>query len=379
MLRLSIKPHWFLQTANASQALSRLIELLRAIEEEHSIAGAASRLGVSYRYAWGLIRRASHEFGAPVLDMTRGRRATLSKLGEKLVAADRRIKARIAPLLDSLASELEAEIERSRSGAAPVLTIHASHGYAIELLRDFLGRRNLPVDLKYRGSMEALASLAGGSCDLAGFHVPLGELQHAVLGYYVKWLDPQRQILINLATRRQGIMVAPRNPKSIQSLADLAQPGVRFVNRQFGSGTRILLDLLLRGEGLDSARIAGYDTGEFTHSAVASCIASGLADAGFGVEQGARSFGLDFVPIVSERYFLVCGEEFLTSLPVRRIREVLASKQFRAEAGKFAGIDVTQAGTTLAIGEAFPDLPPLPGAEREAADAGALLPRPLTR
>src|SRR5262249_56839482 len=96
--------------------------------------------------------------------------------------------------------------------------IHASHGYAIELMREFLLRRNQPIELKYRGSMEAIASLAGASCDLAGFHAPLGDLQAAVLAFYAKWLDPRRHVLINLATRRQGIMVAARNPLAIQSL-----------------------------------------------------------------------------------------------------------------------------------------------------------------
>jgi molybdate transport repressor ModE-like protein len=356
VLKLSVKPRWLLIKGNSDLPLSRVFELLRAVEEERSIGGAASRLGVSYRYAWGLIRRANHEFGAPLLNMSRGRRTTLSILGKKVVAADRRIEARIAPLLDNLASELEAEIERSRSGATSVFKIHASHGYAIELLREFLVRRNIPVELRYCGSMEALASLAGEICDIAGFHAPLGELQASVLKFYIKWLDPTRQVLINLATRRQGIMVAPGNPKTILSLADLAKPGVCFVNRQLGSGTRILLDLLLKSEQLDSRNITGYDTGEFTHSAIGACVSSGLADAGFGVEPGARQFGLDFIPIVSERYFLICSEESLHVPTVRRIRDILSSKQFRAEAGNLPGIDVSHAGTTLSIDEAFPEI-----------------------
>ena len=353
MLKLSIKPHWLLNKDGESHSLPRLFELLRAIESERSINAAATRLGVSYRHAWGLIRHANREFGAPVLEMSRGRRATLSPLGAKLVAADRRVHARIAPLLDSLASELEAEIERSRNATVPVLGIHASHGYAIELLRDFLVRSNVPLDLRYRGSMEALASLSGGSCDLAGFHAPVGELQDAVLAFYAKWLDPQRHALINLSTRRQGIMLAPGNPLRLQSLRDLARPGVRFVNRQFGSGTRILLDLLLKREGLDSRSIAGYDTGEFTHSAVAACISSGLADASFGVETGARQFGLDFIPVLSERYFLLCDKERLAAPAVKRIREILGGKPFRAEAGELPGVDVTHAGTILSVEEAF--------------------------
>ena len=357
MLKASIRLNWQLGEKEG-QALARLLELLAAIEAERSIRGAAVKLGMSYRHAWGVIREAGAELGAPVLNMSRGRRATLSTLGRKLVEADQRIKARIAPLLDSLASELQAEVERCRSGPGSVLRIHASHGYALELLREFLVRRSVPVDLKYRGSMEALASLAGASCEVGGFHAPLGPLQGKVLAFYSRWLDPARHVLIHLSTRRQGIMVAKGNPKRIESLADLVQPSVRFINRQFGSGTRILLDLLLNEEGLDSAMIDGYGTGEFTHSGVAACISSGLADAGFGLEHGARQFDLDFIPVLTERYFLICGRAFADALPLRRIRDILASKQFRAEAGSLAGIDVTQAGMLLDVAAAFPELAP---------------------
>jgi len=354
MLKMSIKPQWALVKDDASHPLPRLLELLCAIEEARSINAAASRLGLSYRYAWGLLRRAGREFGAPLVDMTRGRRATLSSLGQKLVGAERRISARIAPLLDSLASELEAELERSRSGAPPVPRIHASHGYAIELLRQFLAARHVPIELRYRGSMESLASLAGGSCDVAAFHVPVGEMEPAALKFYMKWLDPRRQVLVSLCTRRQGIMTAAGNPMRIEAIADLASPGVRFVNRQFGSGTRVVLDLLLKAERIDSRAIAGYGSGESTHSAVAACIASGLADAAFGVETGARQFGLHFIPILSERYFLVCERASLRSRPLGHIREILESKQYRAEAGRLAGVDVTGAGTVLSLAEAFP-------------------------
>ena len=369
MLKLSIKPHWLLNTGRKTYSLPRLFDLLRAIENQGSISAAAAQLGISYRHAWGLIRSAGREFGVPVLNMSRGRRATLSMLGEKLVAADRRILARIAPLLDSLASELEAEIERAR-GDASVLTVHASHGYAIELLRNFLVRRNVAIDLRYRGSMEALASLAAANCDLAGFHAPVGDLQGAVLGFYSKWLDPSRQVLIGLSTRRQGMMVARGNPKSIVSLQDLGRPGVRFVNRQFGSGTRILLDLLLKREAIDSRAIAGYETGEFTHSGVASCIASDLCDAGFGVEAGARQFGLDFIPVVTERYFLVCAKESLQAPAVKRICDILQSRSFRAEAACIPGVDVALAGSALALETAFPELQRL----RESAHRGSALP-----
>jgi molybdate transport repressor ModE-like protein len=358
MFKMSIKPQWQLEGADAvRRPLLPLIELLTAVHDAGTLSGASRRLSVSYRYAWDLIQRGSQTFGAPLLVTKRGRSATLSVLGKKLLWANKRIAARLAPTLDSLASELEVEIERVLSESKPSIRIHASHGFAIEMLRDFLATMNVPMDLKYRNSMEALASLAGGNCDVAGFHVPSGKFQAAALKYYVKWLKPGSQTLIDLATRRLGIMAAPGNPKQILSIADLAKPGVRFVNRQFGSGTRILLELLLKQQNVDSSEIEGYDSGEFTHASVAAYVASGMADAGFGVETGARRFGLDFIPVASERYFLVCRSESLASPIIARIRNILSSTQFRAAAAGLPGIDVAHAGTMLSISEAFPDLP----------------------
>jgi molybdate transport repressor ModE-like protein len=357
MLKMSIRPQWLLgKSGDGREPLSQLIELLAATEEERNLAGAARKLGISYRHAWGLIRKGDQAFGARLLNMNRGLGSTLTAMGRKLLWADKRVTARLAPLLDSLASELEVEIDHALSAPKPVLRIHASHGFALELLRDFLVSRQTLVDLKYRGSMEGLASLAAANCDLAGFHAPTGNLQAAALKFYVKYLRPKSQTLINLATRRQGLMFLPGNPLGITSVEDLLRPEVRFINRQYGSGTRILLDLLLGERGLDGRKITGYHSGEFTHSGVAAYIASGMADAGLGVETAARKFGLEFLPIISERYFLICDSGGLASPLVGPVVEILKTNQFRAAAAGLAGIDVTQAGTLMSLDEAFPEL-----------------------
>jgi len=359
MHKMAIKPHWLLRSeGDPEKPLWQLMELLKAVHDQGSLAGAAHNLRISYRHAWGLIKRAGETFGAALVTMKRGRGAALTPLGSKLVWADKRVAARLSPILDSLASELEVELARALAPAnAPILRLQASHGYAIEILRDFLLARHIPLDLKYRGGMDALASLSSSNCDLAGFHAPIGDLQASVLALFSGLLNPSGQKLIHLVTRRQGVIVARGNPRKINSIRDLAQPGLRFVNRQQGSGTRVLVDLLLQREKIDSAEICGYDSGETTHSAVAAYIASDMADAGFGAEPGARKFGLGFVPIVSERYFLIGRAETLDSPMVAPVLEILSSPQFRAAINDLPGIDGSVSGSTMSLLEAFPELP----------------------
>ncbi len=356
-MKITIRPHWVLEGHDEfAPFLPRLLQLLAAIESEGNLLRAARTLGVSYRHAWGLIRDGARVLGAPLLTMSRGRGATLSILGEKLLWAERRVSARLTPIFENLASELEGEIDGALRDPALSFRVRASHGFAIDLLRDFLARDQIPVDLRFCGSMEALASLAAGDCEVAGFHAPLGPLQREVLPFYAKWLAPGHQTLITLCTRRQGIMTPAGNPQEVHSLAGLVRPGLRFVNRQFGSGTRILLDLLLAAEGVDSGAISGYESGEFTHSGVAACVASGMADVGFGVETAARRFGLEFIPVATERYFLLCQDESMASPFVARVLDTLMSHRFRAEAAQLPGIDATYAGTLLSVPEAFPEL-----------------------
>jgi molybdate transport repressor ModE-like protein len=354
MFKLSIKPQWQLARGDARHLLPRVVELLVGIDETGTLVGACARMNLSYRYAWGILQEGHQAFGVPLVESRRGRGAVLTPLGEKLVWADRRIAARLSPVLDSLASELEVELERALSDAQGILRLQASHGFAVELLRDRFARQQIPLDLKYRSSTEALAALSAGGCDLAGFHVPLGEFQREALQPYSPWLQPMHRLVL-LATRRQGLMVAPGNPKRVRGLADLVRGDVRFVNRQVGSGTRMLLDLLLRKEQLQGQHIEGYDTSEYTHAAVAAFVASGMADAGFGVETPAKRFGLEFLPLASERYFFACNADFLSSTTMTRVLASLRSPELKAAINALAGYDGMQAGTVMTVSEAFPE------------------------
>jgi molybdate transport repressor ModE-like protein len=356
VFKVSIQPQWQLQARDGDTVAQRLIDLLVGIHEAGSLAGACARSDLSYRYAWGILQRGQKVFGSPLVTASRGTGARLTALGEKLVWADKRIAARLSPLLDTLASEIEVEFERAVAHADSILRIHASHGFAVETLHRFLTRQQIAADLKYRSSREVLASLTRGNCDMAGLHVPIGEFEGRFLRLYASEFRSGAYRLIDLSTRRQGLMVAHGNPKKIRRIADLARRGVRFVNREPDSGTRFLFDQLLAKQHIDGGAIDGYETGEFTHAAVAAYVASGMADAGFGIETPAQRFGLDFIPLVKERYFFLVRTEQAESPAIRQAMTILRSGEFRKAVNKLPGYDATHCGRELDLSAAFPAL-----------------------
>src|SRR5262249_48581592 len=166
--------------------------------------------------------------------------------------------------------------------------------------------------------------------DLAGFHVPEGKLASVLWPHYEPWIRPREQRIIRLVTRTQGLIVARGNPLGIHTVKDLTRQGVRFVNRQKGSGTRILMDGMLAAQKVRASAIQGYhETGEFTHAAVAAFVASHMADAAVGVEPAAKQFKLDFIPLVRERYMLACDARGLRSEPMAGLLALLSSDAFR--------------------------------------------------
>jgi molybdate-binding protein len=151
-------------------------------------------------------------------------------------------------------------------------------------------------------------------------------------------------------------MVAAGNPKKIYEVADLARADVRFINRQASSGTRFLLEGLLKAQGIEHSRIAGFEQGEFTHAAVAAYVASGMADVGFGVETPARHFKLDFVPLANERYFLLCRTALMRTPAIETVVAALRAPALIEALNALPGYDPAIAGTVTPLREAFPTL-----------------------
>ena len=355
MFRIRITPRWELarQDGTAPQAdTTALIALLAAIADTGAIAEAARALGLSYRTAWGQIKQAEGLFGQPLLVAGRGRGSTLTPLAEKLIWADKRIAARLSPLLQSLASELEGELERTLPAPPRVLRLHASHGFAVAALLEQLQAQQLPLELRYRNSFESVAALARGECELAGFHVPIGEFEAAAAQHYAPWLRQGKHRLVHLAVRTQGLFAAPGNPRRIAGIEDLKRPDLRFVNRPTGSGTRLLTELLLARHGLSPGQVNGFDNAEFTHAAVAAFIASGMADVGLGVQTAAQRFGLYFIPLLRERYFLAFNAADEGRPDLQALLALMRSVPYRARVAALPGYEAAHTGEVCDVKEA---------------------------
>ena len=354
MFKVHIRPHWEISfDGEPPLDTAALLSLLIAVQDTGSIAQAAKAVKLSYRYAWGLLRDAETLFGDSLLQTGRGRGTTLTALAQKLVWADRRIAARLSPTLDSLASELEVELGKIAAERLRTIRMDASHGFAVAALMVHLNKLEMPVELRYRNSTDAVAALSRRECDLAGFHVPSGQFEKAAVAWYTRWLDPAEHCLIHLAVRHQGLFVAPGNPLMIDGLASLARRDVRFVNRQVGSGTRMLLELMLADAGVSPHDIAGFNSAEFTHSAVAAYIASDMADVGIGVRTAAQRFKLDFLPLVRERYFFAIRSDALADPLVRQLLTVLQSPDYHARVNELTGYDAADTGTIMSLEQAF--------------------------
>jgi putative molybdopterin biosynthesis protein len=344
MVRLKAEISWRIDGPAANRLDPRLISLLRALEQEATLRGAAQQLDLSYRGAWGLLLQAATQAGAPLAELQRGRGARLTRFGASLLRNDARLRQAVEPLAERFA----VTPQPGASGAAP-LRLAASHD---PLLVDFCDRFARPSGLigavAFRGSEEALAHYSRNSADLAGFHVEEG-VQAPVLRRFLK----PRDRLIRFARREQGLIVAHGNPKRLLTLADVARKRARFVNRQKGSGTRTLVDRILRDAGLAAENLRGYANEEYTHLAVAATIAAGRADAGFGVHAAATQLGLDFVPAVHERYWLAVREASLATPLAQRLLEGLAGKPFLRLARSMPGYDIEGAGEVCSVAEIF--------------------------
>lgn len=290
-------------------------------------------------------------------------RVSLGRVGQKLVAVPLARGAgvistmvhadalmRIPSLVEGLngGEEVDVDLLRPQADIENTILCTGSNDLAIGVLEDQLKQRypELKIAASNVGSLGGLLALQRGETHMAGTH-----LLDPQSGIYnipdIKRTIPKLPVeLVHLARREQGILVARGNPRSITALKDLSG-GVRFVNRQPGSGTRVLLDFELNRSGIEPQSIQGYEREEFTHMSVAVAVASGLADAGLGVRAAAQALGLDFIPVASEQYDLLFLRSFLESERGAQLFSILTSQSFKDAVAALGGYDSREAGKVL--------------------------------
>ncbi|MCK9376665.1 MAG: molybdopterin biosynthesis protein [Syntrophobacterales bacterium] len=291
-------------------------------------------------------------------------RVTLGRVGDKVIATPLpRGAGTITSLVraDGLLTvpALSEGLEEDRPVAAELLVtpediegtlvVLGSHDNTIDLLANLLHRRDhrLRLSSGHVGSLGGLMALRQGRAHLGGSHMLDPETNTYNVPFIERYLPGVPLKLINLAWREQGLMVAPGNPKQIKSIRDLVRPELRFINRQRGAGTRLLLDYLLKQEGLDPDQVQGYAREEYTHMAVAVNVFSGTADVGLGILAAARALGLDFIPLLPERYDLVVPESTFTDARFQTLLSVIRAPEFQAAATALGGYDLKDCGTIL--------------------------------
>ncbi len=350
-MKVELDLHWKLGIDAARAFDSAIFALLDGIQGSGSLQEACRRTGISYRHAWGLLNEWAGTLGRPLVEHKRGRGSQLTPLGSALHAARQRVESRFAIEFAQLAAELAHEFSDPASAVARRWRVFASHDLALLKAREPIGRAcGIEFDIEIHGSLDCVDALARRRCNIAGFHFSGNESPEIWLRNALGRAPAQPIRLIELAKREQGLILRSGLETTIKSVADVARSGVRFINRQRGSGTRALFDRLLKDENLRAIDIRGYQDEEFTHLAVAATIAGGGADAAFGIHAAAAQFGLPFVPLEHETYYLACREDRPDAEHIARLITFLQSPEFRNDCAGLPGYDVANSGNNSLVG-----------------------------
>jgi len=380
-------------TSGAAQPLYRAIaaEIVRRIAAGELVPGARLPPVRDAAAAWGVnlntvARAYAHLAAQGIVETRAGGGTRVARTGGQAAAAERaaRLRALFAEAIGTALglgyapSELEASFASQmarwraaratpgdgtqRAAARPeparrprgsrrveLVRLAGSHDLSLELLSGWARAETLRVTWQPSSSLGGLFALASGDCDLAGCHLLDAETGEYNAPFVRRVLPGEPVDLVTLAEREQGLIVAAGNPLRIGALGDLAQPGIRYVNRPRGAGTRVLLDRLLAQAGLSPAAIAGYGREEPTHLAVAGAVAAGTADAGLGIGAAARALGLGFVPLARERYELAMRPATAERPGVRAVLAALRNPAFAAAVEALDGYDVREMGRTRRV------------------------------
>jgi molybdate transport repressor ModE-like protein len=278
-----------------------LTTLLKDIEQGKTLMSACKKMGLSYRNVWQKLNEVEQALGFKLIDRVRGHGSQLSEYARYLIQFIDDFDQKTLRLGQTSLSHLEEGFAQFRVKAKKQWRLASSSDPVIQKSVIHIGG----FELITAGSGEALERLLNYEVDIAGFHISDPQSSQIIS----KRLQKEGMHIFPVMKRIQGLMVAKGNPHNITSPKDLLRSKIHFINRQKGSGTRLLLDTILSKEGIDPSAIKGYENEEFTHSAIATSILAKKADAGMGVKSIAIENGLDFIQLKDEIFFLAMGEE----------------------------------------------------------------------
>jgi putative molybdopterin biosynthesis protein len=289
-------------------------------------------------------------------------RVAVGKVGDRLLAAPLSRGAGVITSLvqaDGLAliprgvqgmeagEKVQVRLYRSRSEIERTIFCIGSHDLTLDLMAQFLAESDRRLASANVGSQGGLIALRRGEAHLAGSHLLNPDTGEYNISYIRQYMPEIPVKVVALVGRDQGLMVKRGNPMGMKTLEDLTRPHMRFVNRQRGAGTRVLLDYHLKQLRIPAERIVGYSQEEYTHLGVAAAIASGRADCGLGIAAAAQALDLEFIPLFQERYDLVVPKPFAEGDLLAPLFGLFAEPRFREAVAQLPGYDVSVMGTVV--------------------------------
>ena len=243
----------------------------------------------------------------------------------------------------------QAELLRPLQAIDNTIVVVGSHDNTLDVLTDMIKARrpDLTLSSGHVGSLGGLMAIKKGGCHVAGTHLIDTEDGSYNISYIKRYLPDIPVKLVHLVCREQGLIVPAGNPKNIQSFEDLRREDIRLINRQRGSGTRVLLDYRLQELNIDTRDINGYTNEEFTHMSVAVAVLSGASDVGLGVYAAAKALCLDFIPVVTEQYELVIPSCYFETDMIRVLLDTIASSEFKKRVLALGGYHTDRTGELI--------------------------------
>ena len=242
--------------------------------------------------------------------------------------------------------EIPCELLKDKETLKQRIHIIGSHDLSLDVLRDMINTHHTGVDIisTHTGSLSGIMAMSKNIAYACTTHVLDEKEKTYNIPAIQKYLHDKPCTLIHIAKRLQGLLVRKENPENIKGIKDLSRPDVKFINRQSGSGTRILLDALLKDGGIEKHQINGYDKEESTHTAVGILVREGIADTGIAIYSIAKVFSLDFIPLAEEDYDLLVNKEFVGDRRFKLLMDLINSDEFKQRLEQLGGYNTKETG-----------------------------------